>query len=64
MTRSGEKKPSSPSGGAGRGQLPKSPRGTAQAEAFGRFVRNLARLEGGAGRSAKAGAERGAEGSR
>jgi len=64
MTRFGEKKPSSPSGGSGRAQMPKPPRGAAQAETFGRFVRNLARLEGGAGRSAKAGAERGAEGSR
>ena len=64
MTRSGEKKPSSPSGGAGRAQMPKPLRGAAQAETFGRFVRNLARLEGGTGRSAKAGAERGAEGGR
>ena len=64
MTRSGEKKPSSPSGGTGRAPLPKPPRGAAQAETFGRFVRNLARLEGGAGRSAKAGTERGAEANR
>ncbi|WP_280137429.1 hypothetical protein [Bosea sp. Root381] len=44
--------------------MPKPPRGAAQAETFGRFVRNLARLEGGAGHSAKAGTERGAEGGR
>ena len=65
MTRSSEKKPSPPrSSGAGRAQPQKPGRGAANAETFGRFVRNLAKLEGGAGRLGKAGAEKGAEGGR
>jgi hypothetical protein len=65
MTRSGEKRPSPPpSSGSGRGQPQKPSRGPANTETFGRFVRNLARLEGGAGRLGKAGAEKGGEGGR
>ena len=70
MTRSGEKKPSPPpSSGSGRGQPQKPSRGPVNTETFGRFVRNLARLEGGAGRVGKtglgkAGAEKGGEGGR
>ena len=59
MTRASEKKPSPPpSSGSGRGQAQKPSRGPGNTEAFGRFVRNLARLEGGAGRLGKAGAEK------
>ncbi|HEV7259725.1 MAG TPA: hypothetical protein VGN82_18230 [Bosea sp. (in: a-proteobacteria)] len=64
MTRSGEKTPSPPSSPASRGQPQKPARGPANSEAFGRFVRNLARLEGGPGRLGKAGAEKCGEGVR
>ena len=65
MTRSGEKKPSPPpSSGSGRTQPQKPARGPANAETFGRFVRNLARLEGSAGRLGKAGTEKSVEGGR
>lgn len=61
MTRASEKKPPPPSSGAGRSQPQKPARGPANTETFGRFVRNLARLEGSSG---KAGAERRGEGGR
>lgn len=62
MTRASEKKPSPPpSSGAGRGQPQKPSRGPANTETFGRFVRNLARLEGGAGRAGKTGTDKGTE---
>lgn len=65
MTRSGEKKPSPPpSSGSGRMQPQKPARGPANAETFGRFVRNLARLEGGPGRLGEAGHQRNGEGGR
>lgn len=64
MTRSGEKKPSPPSAGSSRAQPQKPARGPANTETFGRFVRNLARLEGGPGRLDKAGAEKCGEGAR
>jgi len=65
MTRASEKKPSSPPpSGAARTQHPKAGRGQANSETFGRFVRNLARLEGGGGRMGKAGAGKGGEGGR
>lgn len=65
MTRSGEKKPSPPpSSSSGRSQPQKPARGPANTETFGRFVRNLARLEGGAGRLGKAGTEKSVEGGR
>jgi hypothetical protein len=48
MTRSGEKQPSqSASPGSGPGQPPNPGRtGFATTDTFGRFIRNLARLEG------------------
>jgi hypothetical protein len=69
MTRASEKKPPPPSSGAGRSQPQKPARGPANTETFGRFVRNLARLEGSAvpvGKTGlgKAGAERPGEGGR
>lgn len=65
MTRASEKKPSPPpSSGSGRAQPQKPALGPANAETFGRFVRNLARLEGSSGRRGKAGAEKCAEGAR
>jgi hypothetical protein len=64
MTRSGEKRPSPPSSGPSRAKPGKPARGPANAETFGRFLRNLARLEGGSGRLGKAGAETGGEGAR
>ncbi|OYW67914.1 MAG: hypothetical protein B7Z40_05155 [Bosea sp. 12-68-7] len=56
MTRSGENKPAPPKACSPGRSLPRQPaRGPANAEAFGRFLRNLARLEGGAARAGKAG---------
>lgn len=58
MTRSGEKKPSPPpSSGAGRGASQKPGRAPST-EAFGRFVRTLARLEGGSSRPGRDGEAR------
>ncbi|PTM38742.1 hypothetical protein [Bosea sp. 124] len=65
MTRSGEKKPSPPpSSSSGRSPPQKPQRGPANTEIFSRFVRNLARLEGGAARFGKARAGKGGEGAR
>lgn len=65
MTRASEKKPSPPpSSGSGRAQPQKPARGPANTETFGRFLRNLARLEGGAGRLGKAGHHNNGEGGR
>ncbi len=56
MTRSGETKPAPPkASGPGRSPPRQPARGPANTEAFGHFLRNLARLEGGAGRAGKAG---------
>ena len=58
MTRASEKKPPPPpSSGSGRSQ-PQKPARTSNTEAFGRFVRNLARLEGGSAAQGRGG-ERG-----
>ncbi|SEF68930.1 hypothetical protein [Bosea lathyri] len=55
MKRSGEKKPQpSASSGPGRAPPAKPGRSGANAETIGRFVQNLARLEGGAGEGRKA----------
>jgi len=56
MTRSGEKKPAPPKASCSGRSPPRQPsRAPANTETFGRFLRNLARLEGGAGRAGKAG---------
>ena len=56
MTRSAEKKPAPPkASGTGRSPPRQPARGPANTETFGRFLRNLAQLEGGAGRIGKAG---------
>ena len=56
MTRSAEKKPAPPKAtGTGRSPPRQPARDPANTETFGRFLRNLARLEGGAGRVGKAG---------
>lgn len=55
MKRSGEKKPPSVASGSGRTPPPEPARGGGTAEAFSRFVRHLARLEGGATRVGKGG---------
>jgi hypothetical protein len=56
MTRSAEKKPAPPkASGTGRSPPRQPARGPANTDTFGRFLRNLARLEGGAGRVGKAG---------
>ena len=65
MTRANEKKPSPPASSGSRRAEPQKPaRGPGNAETFGRFVRNLARLEGGAGRLGKAGTEKSVEAGR
>lgn len=56
MARSGETKPAPPkSSGPGRSPPRQPARGPANTEIFGRFLRNLARLEGGSGRAGKGG---------
>ncbi|WP_156639701.1 hypothetical protein [Bosea sp. PAMC 26642] len=56
MTRSGEKTPSpSLSSGTGRARPPRPATPPPKIEAFGRFVQNLGRLEGGSGRPTKGG---------
>ena len=56
MTCSGEKKPTPPkSSGSGRSPQQQPGRAPANTETFGRFLRNLARLEGGAGRAGRGG---------
>ena len=56
MTRSGENKPAPPkSTGSGRSPPQQPGRAPANTETFGRFLRNLARLEGGAARTGKGG---------
>jgi hypothetical protein len=45
MTRPTDRKPPSPNPGPGRGPLQKPGRNPSNAETFGRFVGNLARLE-------------------
>ena len=65
MTRANEKKPSPPASSGSRRAEPQKPaRGPGNAETFGRFVRNLARLEGGSGRLGKAGHQGNGEGGR
>ncbi|KPF65514.1 hypothetical protein IP69_17610 [Bosea sp. AAP35] len=55
MMRSGKTKPAPPkSTGSGRSQQQEPGRPPANTETFGRFLRNLARLEGGAARTGKA----------
>lgn len=56
MTRSADHKPAPPkASGPSRSQPRQPARGPANTEAFGRFLRHLARLEGDAGRVGKAG---------
>lgn len=56
MTRSADQKPAPPkASGPGRNSPRQPARAPANTETFGRFLRNLARLEGNAARAGKAG---------
>ncbi len=64
MKETSDAKPPSTRQGLGRGQPAKARPGGVTAETFSRFVRNLAKLEGGSSQAGKGRSGKGGEGGR